>query len=457
MKLGCQISTNTSGKPEDKIELKKFYQVIFLNKENNSICIYTGFVVEKIDLVINFSSTESNLITHRDITNKFCNEKNGWVSVWGEQGKIIDVENFKSSVPLFITEEDKNYLLVNNLHNNDLILISDNTKVFESLALKTELDQNPTNGNGFYSVNSKHRSKLNKVDFINWAKTEIVLPQTKLDWRRLEYNVAFSNEKDIRFVSDDFKIYFVLPEHYEIVSETGKSEQHFWKKNDKPEIEKNSFFKMKTDPSKYFEEWREEQNIEYRNYYKTTGFSALKETNKETRFEFEISSKRIKQTSNWIMTILVSLLIAFGLDHSRMSKPDVKSLFIIWPEILYLISVLLIVIAKLCLNNVSSNIIPDNCRLKKILNICHFIAVVSFFIWVFLIILISSNTLDYFINCTSKLIPGIFTPIIWSRICFGTICFFSILIIAMVFLKDKKIRKLTSALWRIVRGSKEYN
>ncbi len=499
MKLFCKISTTTEKLRHtevDGIELKKFYQVIFLNKEENKINIYTGLLVKEADILISFANTESSEdIDFIDITDDFCAQEEAWKAVWGEEGQIINAMNAQN-ILIDCHEKDKEFINKKSLDDNELILIHDKSKEFRSIALKTKCTTAQQNNDNFYRVKSEHIEKLQTIDFINWTKTVISF-KSKVDWSSFEYTFSFSDPKKLKFISDDFKVYFILPEHYEIISESGRSTQQFWPEESKKsspkdnqstlekiestedsskiedlkepnvEVEKNALQEMKTDPDKYFKEWKdgnaeselnsgsEGENIEYRNYYKSSSFSVLKRTNKETKFEFKITSRKIKRASGWILTIIVSILIAFGLDHSRMSNPTINNFSILLPVIDYLFIIFAAVVTKICLQYTTDRKIEEN---KKLLRRFYRFALAFMFLWIFSLLLASSNYLFSLIKTFNQYIKFEFlnyTSVI--RMYWYSSIILNLIVILAIFFKDKKLRKTTVAIVKIANGSKEYD
>lgn len=445
--------TSTSDDKNFEIsELKKFYQVVFLNKDDNKVIIYTGVVVPEPGLVISFQEKNQANIEHTCITNDFCKDTNGWTSVWGKEGLEIHSDNFDPLMKEHFNSvsHKKDIAYLNSLSLFDeLILIHDDREGFKSLAVKTH-HRKPNKSHNHYDISFDHSSKMKNVDYVNWTKSEIHL-KDDTDWKLINYGFKFSKFSNVRFSSNDFKIYFVLPEHYEISNETSRFGLKFWD-DDKTE-DRNAFQDMKTDASKYFDDWKTSQGIEYRNYYKAAGLRNVSETYREAFFEYRISSKKIKRASNWILTIITSLLIAYGLDHTRMTSDNIKPLFFLFPILEYIFLILLVIASKICLNQ--TNTIAKT--LKIIFKLSYNLSVILFAYWLIIFFLRTgdfSNISEVIQRYTGT---DIFVSEKLAKTFYCITIVINLIIVSRILYNDRKIRKYLIAIFKTANGSKKYS
>jgi hypothetical protein len=329
--LICKIH-NRCATDFSQILLRKFYQVIFIEKDLKTLNIYTAVVVGSedsnnrkiltknsfgLDLSYQFiDETDNNInftkIKHTNKSNSFGEDISAWKRVWGNNtGLLKDPDELRNSFNTHFTATDMPNALGNNY---EFLIISDDAFTKENDTIAKIIVNPDVNLSNYSIINDTDISK--GIEIVNFTKTEITLPNqisTVFDFQ-LEF------EKAQKYQLNDFSLYFVLPEGYGL----GDKEAFTFKNNTANTKDRlvEPFETLGNNIASYIKEWITE-GIEDRTYFRIYNPEKLKKFNTNTDFyKIQIKASLTSIINPLINQLLYGFVIAlfftYGLDQTRL-------------------------------------------------------------------------------------------------------------------------------------------
>lgn len=349
MQVICKIrNLNNANYPE--LNIRKLYQVVFLQGELNRFEIFTALVLgakntnhgrmqlkNDFNVEVSFSvygNRDVNPInvpiSFTDLTNDFLKEPHGWRAVWGKESKIVEQHNE------FNIEYEAAFgagYLCEELLDNDFILIKDkdNPKLEQrSLAFRAQIS-NSGNSNYYRVVNN--RLAINTelppgIEVFCWTKTVITVPNQIENY--LKYSIELS--ADSKFNCYDTSIYFIPPSGFKV----DKERLTVINKGELDNIENlsNPLQLLDINLDKYFTVWIKDLSISDRSIYRAVAKELQKnfdaENTKVERIDFSIPISNYVNPIliQFLSGLLVSLFFAYGLDQTRLM--NYRTLFFLY-------------------------------------------------------------------------------------------------------------------------------
>jgi len=360
LEINCKIKCTDANTNQGKVH--KLYQVLFWQEDFTTIDIYTGVVLGNantelttsfgFDLSYEIDNLSESNISITDITTNFVedNQGQGWKAVWGKSGSLVEkeVEKLKTAYKEVNKDGDAESKITTFISK-----INFNDSVFLKIISSDKVDNNFSGiayakggqiNNNKISIKQDISEFPKSINLINWHKATINLTddlqKTLAKGKEIEYYLSIcrnGNDGNDKTTCDDITFFVVFPQKYD------------WKqihpntfikaKVEKPIEEKpiyNAFVEIvKKIKSNYFTVWHENEKIEDRQYYQLIRHRELKETDNELRFIFRAENNISPLYIQLFFTLLASIVVAYGLDSTRLK--DLKEYFppFLIPEIFY--------------------------------------------------------------------------------------------------------------------------
>lgn len=329
MKFTCKIS-NENNPNYPIITLRKFYQVIFLEKDFKTLKIYTGVVVgsenqtqrnllkKNFGLKIEFECKDYNdnsikiIANHYNKKKSFESDSNAWKAVWGNETELLSNQtDLKTKYDLNYTADDMKNVPAN---NKNYILIKDNKSTDSNLtSISKIIEINNLSNSTEYKIIC-NEDLLPNIELANFTFTEIRFVEKIPE----HYNYFIEFNKDNSFKAIDNSIYFILPDGYD---SKGKEANLFLIDKVEHDPIPNPFQILETDPNKYIQEWID-NGIEERTYYRVynDSFKTFDSTKKvhKFHFNFRISNSINPLLKQLLYGFLLSLFYSYNLDQTRL-------------------------------------------------------------------------------------------------------------------------------------------
>lgn len=336
MFVTCKITNKTSS-DFPKITFRKFYQVIFWEKDFKTLNIYTNSVIgsekdnKRVDIDARFNiefsfsckdgQNNNNIaFTTQSINkNSFLNSDiNAWQAVWGDNTKVVESnDDFNEKYKALFSQEKnittdavKKFLYIKNSTKNEL----------KSDTIASIIEPTCEDANNLYRINPAAAIHSN-CEIVNLTLTTIKF--TERQSIHLNYFLEFDESQQFDFL--DNSIYFILPDGFDA---KGKNASIYLKKNTDPFEKDNPFQTLDPDSKRYVQEWIN-KGIEERKYYRIykpdfKSFNANQEYHK-LHFNFRITSTVNPVISQLLYGFLIALFFTYGLDQTRLM--NYRSLF----------------------------------------------------------------------------------------------------------------------------------
>lgn len=396
MGLICKIH-NRCATDYSQIFVRKFYQVIFIEKDLKTLNIYSAIVIGSeennnrkiltknsfgLDLTYSFideadSKISFTKIKHSNKSNSFSDDINAWKRVWGNNTMLLaDPDKLRAKFNEHFESTDMPEALGN---KNEFILISDDTFTKENDTL-AKIITNLNSDNATYSIiNDTDISK--GIEIVNFAKTEITLP-TQIS-SVFDFQLEF--ERQQKYQLNDFSLYFVLPEGYGL-----GDKEAFTFKNDTTNTKSKliePFETLGNNIASYIQEWINE-GIEDRTYFRLYNPEKLKKFNTQLDFYKIQIRTEIKSIINPIINqllygFIIALFFTYGLDQTRLM--NFRELYwnynAIPPDLNFIVTFGLVFISILFKISIGKKKEKNAIYIVRILGVISAIAWLSCFYW----------------------------------------------------------------------------
>jgi|GEM_PF-6153060 len=315
--------------------LRKFYQVIFIDRDTSRLCIYTAlssaalssnkdcfFPNASYALQVAFGGTDQKSVQSTSVLSEFRSERKPWIGMWGEKSEPIVATPAEAqrawgrlgrptkTPSIMLTEfvEKRLILILDESTGDDLQLNVASREVAVAFA-QHHVDELP--GGSGYRFNSCCKSQNGAdpaIDTFSWVRTEIEVERNSA-LHNFTYELEIQPGFAARFLlSNDISTYFVAPKFHEInakdaVEIVGSVVTY----NSLQVIERRV-------EGVYFDEWRKERAILDRKIYR---YRPKEIAESQRTLEFQIPDLLKPRALEYLATLFLAALLAIGIDHHR--------------------------------------------------------------------------------------------------------------------------------------------
>jgi len=357
VEISCKIK-NGNGL-YDRIFIRKFYQVIFLNDDLQSLDIYTAivasggkrdqndcnYVTNQFNLEVDICLTDNELKVKDShavcVAEKFTNEPIPIRKVWGEGCRKISTNQneFRDAFneifnPTITFEEVPKSKYTPSLLIRDPEKEKDDTE-YNSMAYILNIEESgfrlrksDEGANYTYNITCSafpdEENALAKYELLTWTKVTFLLSDKKISDKDnpFSYTLDMLDRREFDYFFHDVKTYFVMPNKYE--AETTEAKLSTEKGDAENRNNEDGDWLRPFDPSirpAFFSEWVREKSIESKKYYALTLQSSENiGTYEKVSINFPIASRYFDRISELVKGIVITAVFAFGIDATRISE-----------------------------------------------------------------------------------------------------------------------------------------
>lgn len=329
MKITCSIQNNSGGS-HDKLLIRKFFQIVFIENELDKVTIYTAIVLgdgtgdspfSKLDaqFEVGFSfGSEDSTITHEDITSKFLEQPDRIRSVWGKDCDLLKTQRDKSDILKQVLPDTES---VDNkyISNDDYLYIEQKKDARIDSLLKSIAHKGcfATDASQF-SIKADSNFHVG-VETVNWIKTSVKFKKNLKQDDLMEYDFFF--DPKIALIPD-FTFYISPPTN--CIVDADSATVTYQKTDETTKTESNLISPVARAEQCYFNEWKKYHYIGSKKMSRLVikNFTNPYEpaTLRKIDMKFNIINRNASANIQFIIGILLSAFIALGTDFTRLEK-----------------------------------------------------------------------------------------------------------------------------------------
>lgn len=320
------------------IVLRKFFNMIFVDASGRKLYIYTATVFggtlkdfeepEKAYISISKSNsvpcslnfkykcdpegviTKVNCI---DLTHSFCQQTDCISKVWGECKSLYNQSEIMSTIREIYPDSPFDFDIEKDIDaTQHLVYINQGDKQSHKCIVRQGIFEY-NEGDYGYKLTEVNKQNLDKVETVNWVKTEIELNSTILN-RQVSFSIVFNNQK---IFTPDFTWYFAPPAGYIISTDS-------YVKIGNNKSEKNAIQSVSDETTVPFSEWTSPpESIDERKKSRVLFKSAPVKNqyrlsdDKEISVFIQIINPQGPSNRQFFAGLLIAFLLTFCSDKTR--------------------------------------------------------------------------------------------------------------------------------------------
>lgn len=327
-----------------QVILRKFFNMVFFSADGKKLTSYTATVFggihevsssqekgklmpkyKKEVCILKFEYEIDNLretdkekfsIKFGNLTESFCKQTECIEKVWGKCERLESQTALKDKLDDLYPNAD---LVDVGSVPNDLYYISEPEKTEAHKFVTTCGEfENKEDGKYGYRLKSKEHP-VDGVEYMNWVKSEIQLPESMF-YKRFSFEIVFSDSEKVTYFTPDFTWYFAPPEGYRVDRETAELVVSNSKNN------RNCVQSVADDTTVHFHEWERDESIDDCKKVRVDlkEYTSALESQKlasQGKFALKMIITNPNRGANrqFFIGLLLAFLLAFCADKTRMN------------------------------------------------------------------------------------------------------------------------------------------
>ena len=321
------------------IILRKFFNMVFISEDGKTLTIYTATVFggmkepiksgesiikpsydSRNDCSLKFEYEDENGnidVSFEDLTQSLWKQPDCIEKVWGKYEKKTtqkEVENLLKEIYPEITGINK----LNMSADWPMYYINEPGKTYhEFIATHGIWEDNSNNGIHAYTLRSNHGEHNDGIEYMNWVKTKITLPDSLLK-KNTVFEIVFEGNKNTSYYTPDFTWYFAPAGGYRVDKDSAVVQIG-------DERIRNIVQSVTDETTVRFSEWdiddlideRKKSRVAFKQYTAENPLCLAE----KGKVSINISINNPNQVGNkqFFMGLLVAFLLAFCADKTRMN------------------------------------------------------------------------------------------------------------------------------------------